>query len=104
MSSEHDPRPCHRPLRERSLPVAKDDLLNLTNSATHRLNGDRLSFCIAPAAPFPLDFTAWALRRRTQNKIDRWDGTTYRRVLPFDGVPIEVATGKADDVMPLGWR
>jgi DNA-3-methyladenine glycosylase II len=52
---------------------------------------DRLAFSIVPVAPFRLDFTAWALRRRRQNIIDRWDGATYRRVLPFDDVPIEVA-------------
>jgi DNA-3-methyladenine glycosylase II len=52
---------------------------------------NRLTFPIVPVAPFRLDFTVWALRRRSQNKVDRWDGTTYRRVLPFDDVPIEVA-------------
>jgi DNA-3-methyladenine glycosylase II len=52
---------------------------------------DGLTFSIAPVAPFRLDFTAWALQRRRQNRIDRWDGATYRRVLPFDDVPIEVA-------------
>ncbi len=52
---------------------------------------DRITFSIVPVAPFRLDFTAWALRRRSQNIIDRWDGTTYRRVLPFGGMPIEVA-------------
>jgi DNA-3-methyladenine glycosylase II len=52
---------------------------------------DRLTFSILPVAPFRLDFTAWALRRRRQNRIDRWDGMTYRRVLPFDDVPVEVA-------------
>jgi DNA-3-methyladenine glycosylase II len=60
---------------------------------------DRLTFPIVPVAPFRLDFTAWALRRRRQNIIDRWDGATYRRVLPFDDVPVEVAvrqTGPCD--------
>jgi DNA-3-methyladenine glycosylase II len=52
---------------------------------------DRLTFSIVPVAPFRLDLTAWALRRRSQNMIDRWDGEAYRRVLPFDDVPIEVA-------------
>jgi DNA-3-methyladenine glycosylase II len=52
---------------------------------------DRITFSIVPVAPFRLDLTAWALRRRRQNIIDRWDGATYRRVLPFDGAPIEVA-------------
>ena len=55
------------------------------------LNDNPLTFSMVPVAPFRLDFTAWALRRRIQNKIDRWDGETYRRVVPFDGVPIEVA-------------
>jgi DNA-3-methyladenine glycosylase II len=52
---------------------------------------DRPTFSIVPVAPFRLDFTAWALRRRSQNMIDRWYGTTYRRVLPSGDVPIEVA-------------
>src|ERR1022692_4826108 len=60
---------------------------------------DRLTFSIVPVAPFRLDLTAWALRRRRQNTIDPWDGATYRRVLPFDEVPIEVAvrqSGRCD--------
>ena len=36
---------------------------------------------IRPVPPFRLDFTVWALRRRPRNAIDRWDGTTYRRVV-----------------------
>jgi DNA-3-methyladenine glycosylase II len=36
---------------------------------------------IRPVPPFRLDLTVWALRRRTHNAIDRWDGTTYRRVI-----------------------
>ena len=36
---------------------------------------------IRPLPPFRLDFTVWALRRRPRNDIDRWDGTTYRRVV-----------------------
>ena len=36
---------------------------------------------IRPLPPFRLDFTVWALRRRPRNHIDRWDGTTYRRVV-----------------------
>jgi DNA-3-methyladenine glycosylase II len=38
-----------------------------------------------PTAPFRLDLTAWALRRRPHNEIDRWDGSTYRRVVSVDG-------------------
>ena len=36
---------------------------------------------IRPIPPFRLDFTVWALRRRPRNAIDRWDGTTYRRIV-----------------------
>ena len=36
---------------------------------------------IQPRPPFRLDFTVWALRRRERNAIDRWDGTTYRRIV-----------------------
>lgn len=51
----------------------------------------RRSFSIAPVPPFRLDLTVWALRRRPENAIDRWDGDTYRRVLMVDSQPLEVA-------------
>jgi 3-methyladenine DNA glycosylase/8-oxoguanine DNA glycosylase len=35
---------------------------------------------VRPIAPFRLDLTVWALRRRRRNAIDRWDGVTYRRI------------------------
>lgn len=50
-----------------------------------------LQFGLRPAAPFRLDLTAWALRRRARNIVDRWDGSTYRRVLVIDETPAEVA-------------
>lgn len=40
---------------------------------------------LEPRAPFRLDLTAWALRRRAHNSIDRWDGHVYRRALLLDG-------------------
>jgi DNA-3-methyladenine glycosylase II len=49
------------------------------------------SFSITPIPPFRLDLTVWALRRRPENAVDRWDGKTYRRVLTIDGNPVEVA-------------
>jgi DNA-3-methyladenine glycosylase II len=55
------------------------------------LGAGRFTFSIVPIAPFRLDLTAWALRRRPQNLVDRWDGTTYRRVIDFDDVPVELA-------------
>lgn len=47
--------------------------------------GSALSFELTPLAPFRLDFTAWALRRRPENEVDRWDGATYRRVIRIHG-------------------
>jgi DNA-3-methyladenine glycosylase II len=38
---------------------------------------------VEPSAPFRLDLTVWALRRRAHNAIDRWDASAaYRRVVP----------------------
>lgn len=58
-----------------------------------------LSFYLRPLPPFRLDLTAWALRRRARNIVDRWDGGTYRRALVIRNSPVEVAvtqTGSAD--------
>jgi DNA-3-methyladenine glycosylase II len=49
---------------------------------------EQLIFQVEPAPPFRLDLTVWALRRRGFNGIDRWDGTTYGRVLVMDGQPL----------------
>lgn len=49
------------------------------------------SLSITPIPPFRLDLTAWALRRRPENAVDRWDGRTYRRVLMIDRQAVEVA-------------
>jgi DNA-3-methyladenine glycosylase II len=46
---------------------------------------------VQPIPPFRLDLTVWALRRRPRNKIDRWDGVTYRRILVIKGRPTELA-------------
>jgi len=52
--------------------------------------GER-QFLIKPGAPFRLDLTAWALRRRPHNEVDRWDGHTYQRVLPLPDGGVAVA-------------
>src|SRR5688500_8996782 len=49
------------------------------------------SLIVRPLPPFRLDLTAWALRRRARNAIDRWDGFTYRRVVVVGGQPTELA-------------
>jgi len=50
-----------------------------------------LSFELTPIAPFRLDFTAWALRRRPENEVDRWNGATYQRVIPVHGGSAELS-------------
>lgn len=57
------------------------------------------SFLVQPLAPFRLDLTVWALRRRATNRIDRWDGTHYTRILVVDSVPVKVSVSqqRADD-------
>lgn len=50
-----------------------------------------LTFVLRPIPPFRLDLTVWALRRRSRNLIDRWDGSTYRRVIVLGGRPTELA-------------
>jgi DNA-3-methyladenine glycosylase II len=52
------------------------------------------SFLVQPHAPFRLDLTVWALRRRAHNRIDQWDGTTYTRVLVVDQVPVKVCVSQ----------
>ncbi len=49
------------------------------------------TFEIKPVSPFRLDLTTWALRRRSQNAIDRWDGHTYRRALTVGAAAVDVA-------------
>jgi DNA-3-methyladenine glycosylase II len=51
----------------------------------------RIRFEIEAVAPFRLDLTAWALRRRPRNAVDRWDGHTYRRAMDIAGTMADVA-------------
>jgi DNA-3-methyladenine glycosylase II len=44
-----------------------------------------------PRTPFRLDLTVWALRRRSLNEVDAWNGSTYHRVLLLHNKPVEVA-------------
>lgn len=50
-----------------------------------------ITFSLEPIAPFRLDLTVLALRRRVDNVIDRWQQETYRRLLIIGDKPIEVA-------------
>jgi DNA-3-methyladenine glycosylase II len=53
---------------------------------------------VRPIPPFRLDLTVWALRRRPRNAIDRWDGTTYRRVIRLGDTPTELAIRQAGPI------
>jgi DNA-3-methyladenine glycosylase II len=53
------------------------------------------TFSVAALPPFRLDLTVWALRRRPDNTIDRWDGRTYRRTLALETGTVELAAVQA---------
>jgi DNA-3-methyladenine glycosylase II len=57
---------------------------------------NRIMFYLQPKAPFRLDLAVWALRRRPENEIDRWDGAIYRRVLVIENEPVEVAVTQVE--------
>ena len=62
----------------------------------------QIIFSLEPAPPFSLELTVWALRRRPDNEVDRWEGETYRRALPIAGEFVEVAvTQKGRSEAPL---
>ncbi len=50
-----------------------------------------IDFALHPVPPFRLDFTVWALRRRPNNTMDRWEEGTYRRTLVVGAMPAQVA-------------
>lgn len=55
----------------------------------------RRTFLIDLAQPFRLDLSVWALRRRPGNTVDRWDGTSYRRVLALTDAPVGLSITRA---------
>jgi DNA-3-methyladenine glycosylase II len=48
-------------------------------------------FNLTPTAPFQLGLTAWVLRRATANRIDYWNGKTYRRAMTLDSQTVLVS-------------
>jgi DNA-3-methyladenine glycosylase II len=54
-----------------------------------------LEVVITPVPPFRLDLTAWALRRRPNNLVDRWDGQVYRRVMVLGDRPVELEVSQS---------
>jgi DNA-3-methyladenine glycosylase II len=80
-------QPPPHPVTERPVPTG--------GSAIGAANGRQLR--IEARAPFRLDLTVWALRRRCHNAIDRWDAAaTYRRVASFDGGPVALSVTPDD--------
>ncbi len=59
---------------------------------------EKCTFSLTPVPPFCLSLTAWVLRRRPENMVDRWEGGTYRRVIPVEDQPLEVAVEQAGSV------
>ena len=50
----------------------------------------KLCFNLPAIAPFRLDLTVWALKRRSRNIVDQWNGTCYTRVFTIKKSPIKV--------------
>ena len=46
--------------------------------------------------PFRLDYTAWALRRRPENIIDRFEEKSYKRLIVVDNLPVEIVAYQPD--------
>ena len=58
---------------------------------TTRLAGVTTRFEVSAVAPFRLDLSVWALRRRPGNALDRWDGNTYRRAMRIGAALADIA-------------
>jgi DNA-3-methyladenine glycosylase II len=60
---------------------------------------DARALLIEPHAPFRLDLTAWALRRRPHNAVDRWHASTYQRAVHVDGSgPVALSVTQDDAI------
>lgn len=54
----------------------------------------RISFTLRPLPPFSLKLTVWALRRRPNNEVDRWDGRNYSRIFAFEDTAVKVSVSQ----------
>src|SRR5689334_10984930 len=62
---------------------------------------DLIRFSVRPTAPFRLDLTVWALRRRSINVVDAWSGTTYCRVLAVRDRPALLAVTQRERTLDV---
>ncbi len=51
-------------------------------------------FTLPAVPPFRLDLTVWALRRRENNWIDRWDGRHYARVFSVGRSAVQITVAQ----------
>jgi DNA-3-methyladenine glycosylase II len=52
------------------------------------------SFTLEPILPYRLDLTAWLLRRRAHNAMDRWTGSAYLRTLAVGNIMAQVSVSQ----------
>lgn len=55
----------------------------------------KTTYSIAVRKPFRFDLTALIMRRRSNNKISRWDGHRYQRVLVIGDTPVRITVSQA---------
>ncbi len=58
---------------------------------------ETIHFSIRPSPPFRLDLTVWVLQRRPNNRLDSWDGHTYRKVLSLGNQTVLAAIEQKGD-------
>lgn len=60
-----------------------------------------IDFTLRPVQPFRLDLTVWALRRRPNNTMDRWDEGIYRRTLVVGAMPVQVVVTQRNTTLAV---
>lgn len=54
----------------------------------------KTTYSIAVRRPFRFDLTAMMMRRRNNNKVSRWDGRCYQRVLAIGDMPVHISASQ----------
>jgi DNA-3-methyladenine glycosylase II len=81
-----------QPSAEKTLGTVREKWGSAVNAVMRSTQAeDESRFTLKVVPPFRLDLTVWALRRRPENKMDRWDGKTFCRGLVLNGKPVEIA-------------
>lgn len=57
------------------------------------------SFFLYPSPPFRLDYTVWALRRRSKNIVDLWNNERYTRLFFIENQLIKVDVQQKNDAL-----